>query len=83
MEIKEYHKDKEGLIYQVTSERDKNITYIVAVDNYDGWYCTCEDYKFRKHKCKHIRAVTEYLQKNYYNEYVKYKSIDIFLNLKK
>ena len=79
MEIKEYFKDKEGLIYNVTSERDTSITYVVAVDTYDGWYCTCEDYKFRKHKCKHIRAVIDHLQKNYHTDYIKYSQLEAFV----
>ena len=82
MNIKEYFKDNTGLIYEVTSERDKSITYIVAVDEDDGWYCTCEDYKFRKHKCKHIRAVIEHLQKNYQSEYNKYNQLEAFVNIK-
>lgn len=79
MKLKEYYKDTEGLIYLVMSERDNTTIYVVAVDKDDGWYCTCEDYKFRKHKCKHIRAVIQYLQKNYQSDYEKYKQCKTFV----
>lgn len=29
----------------------------VTWDFKDSWFCTCEDFTFRKHECKHIRAV--------------------------
>lgn len=28
---------------------------IVNWDNVDGWWCSCEDFHYRKHECKHIR----------------------------
>ena len=83
LDIKEYWKDHEGIIFHITSERDSSTTYVVAVDEQDGWYCTCEDYKFRKHKCKHIRKATEYIQKNYHSEYEKYNQLEVFVNIKK
>ena len=81
MEIVRDFQDETGLIYYVTSERDESITYVVAVDIYDGWYCTCEDYKFRKHKCKHIKEVLKHLQKHYKFEYEKYNQLDVFVNI--
>lgn len=76
----EYYHDKEGFIFFTKSARDKSTVYIIAVDIHDGWYCTCEDYKFRKRKCKHIKECEDYLQKNYNQEYDKYKNMDIFVN---
>mgnify|MGYP002523078225 CR=1 FL=1 len=81
MQLKTYWKDTEGIIFHITSERDPSIIYVVAVDIKDGWYCTCEDYKFRKHKCKHIRKATEYIQKNYQSEYEKYNQLEVFVKI--
>ena len=79
MKIKEYYHDHEGFIYCATSERDATIIYVVSVDIYDGWYCTCEDYKFRKHKCKHIRNVIQKMGKDHPREYEIYKDMKAFV----
>lgn len=34
----------------------------VSWDFKDSWICTCEDFFFRKHECKHIRAVKKELR---------------------
>ena len=82
MDLKEYHIDNQGLIFHVTSERDKNITYIVAVDDLDGWFCSCEDYQFRKHKCKHIKQVTNYLKEKYPSEYNRYNKLEVYQKIR-
>lgn len=33
----------------------------VSWDFQDSWFCTCEDFTYRKHVCKHIRAVKKSL----------------------
>lgn len=35
---------------------------MVSWDYQDSWFCTCEDFYFRKHECKHIRAVKKELR---------------------
>ena len=67
MNITLYYYDNEGFIFFVESERDETIIYTVAVDYYDGWFCTCEDYQFRKHKCKHIKLCSRYIQTRFRN----------------
>ena len=34
----------------------------VSWDYQDSWICTCEDFYYRKHECKHIRAVKKELR---------------------
>lgn len=34
----------------------------VSWDYHDSWICTCEDFYYRKHECKHIRAVKKELR---------------------
>ncbi|MGN0177221.1 MAG: hypothetical protein ACI389_05270 [Methanobrevibacter sp.] len=34
----------------------------VSWDFQDSWICTCEDFYYRKHECKHIRAVKKELR---------------------
>lgn len=29
--------------------------HMVCYDKLDGWYCTCEDFQFRKRFCKHMK----------------------------
>ena len=81
--LKLYYHDNEGFIFTKQSERDKSLIYIIAVDEIDGWYCTCDDYKFRKRKCKHIRECEEYLHNFFYDEYLKYQSLNIFTKIYK
>lgn len=35
----------------------------VSWDFKDSWICTCEDFFFRKHECKHIKKVKKELRK--------------------
>lgn len=80
MKIKEYFHDQEGFIFHVQSESNKKTIYTVSVDDYDGWYCTCEDYKFRKHKCKHIKTAEKYIQQTYpIEESRKYLVLDAYV----
>lgn len=34
----------------------------VSWDFRDSWICTCEDFYYRHHECKHIRAVKQELK---------------------
>lgn len=34
----------------------------VSWDFKDSWFCTCEDFYYRKHECKHIRTVKQELR---------------------
>ena len=34
----------------------------VSWDFQDSWICTCEDFYYRKHECKHIKAVKKELR---------------------
>ena len=33
----------------------------VSWDYQDSWICTCEDFYYRKHECKHIKTVKKEL----------------------
>ena len=79
MILKEYLHDKEGFIFFIESESQKDLTYTIAVDYDDGWYCTCDDYKFRKHKCKHIQYSEEYIKQKYPSIYLKYHKLPPFV----
>ena len=52
----------------------------VSWDFKDSWICTCEDFYFRKHECKHIRAVKkelrEQVNKALFDESNCYKKLD-------
>ena len=52
----------------------------VSWDCNDSWICTCEDFFFRKHECKHIRAVKkelrEQVNKALFDESNCYKKLD-------
>ena len=34
----------------------------VSWDYQDSWICTCEDFYYKQHECKHIRAVKKELR---------------------
>lgn len=76
-------KDNEGFILNVSSETDETQTYTVAVDYSDGWWCNCPDYHFRKHECKHMRTVKQYIQKHYPMEYEKVTRMEVFTGIQK
>ena len=52
----------------------------VSWDFKDSWICTCEDFFFRKHECKHIRAVKKELREQVthalFDESTCYKKFD-------
>lgn len=50
-------KDSEGVLFDVPSSTDENVSYVCHVW-FDGmhWYCNCPDHYYRKHDCKHIQA---------------------------
>ena len=57
--------DKEGMMFEIPSSSRKDVTFITNVfyDN-RGWWCNCEDYRFRQkyeegkpvYECKHIKS---------------------------
>lgn len=49
-----------GIVFHVKGSTGKN--YIVDYNHYKGWLCDCPDHLFRKHTCKHITMVQEYLK---------------------
>lgn len=53
----DYH-DSEGLIFTVESSED-DLPHTLGYDTWDGWCCTCMDYKYRKHFCKHMQLAKE------------------------
>ena len=57
---KKEFEDKIGYIFTVSGSQGD--IYYVSYD-YDGWFCPCPDYQFRKHECKHIRACKSLLNK--------------------
>lgn len=81
MQLEEYFADNEGFIYYVTSERDETLKYLVACDYDDGWWCGCDDHYYRKHECKHIRAVKEHLQEKCPKIYLKSKNMKTFAEI--
>jgi hypothetical protein len=46
--------DHEGEIFEI--QGDSGYTHTTAFDRDGGWWCTCEDYFFRKRFCKHVDA---------------------------
>lgn len=46
--------DNYGVVYLVPSDSD-DFPHTVSYDTEDGWCCTCMDYKYRKHFCKHMQ----------------------------
>jgi hypothetical protein len=47
----------------------KGEKYNVMQDPINGWSCGCEAYRFDKnHKCKHIKEVENYLNKQFEDE---------------
>lgn len=51
--------DDDGVIFHCPSQSTPGEYHTVAYDPDDGWFCTCEDYHFRKHQCKHMVACME------------------------
>ena len=47
--------------FEVRSETRPDIIHDVYFDLDHGYYCSCEQYQFRKVECKHMRAVKEYM----------------------
>lgn len=45
--------------YLVESEHDPEIVYIVDMEEET---CSCDDAEFRRHKCKHRKAVEDYVK---------------------
>ena len=62
MDVELFFRDDVGFIFWVGSESDESVVYVVGVDVWDGWFCSCEDYQFRKHRCKHIRACLDFIR---------------------
>ena len=50
----------ETLFFEVLSS-DRSHWYDVMYDKFHHWLCTCPDYYFRRHFCKHMKACAEML----------------------
>lgn len=46
--------------FWVSSETESNRRYLVDF-SHDEPMCDCDDYRFRKHKCKHIKCAREWM----------------------
>ena len=51
----------EMIHFEVRSESRPDEIHDVYFDIDHGYYCSCENYHFRKVECKHMRAVKEYM----------------------
>lgn len=49
------------LRWLVESESRPGEHQLVDLGEGDGGECSCEDFQFRRHRCKHITAVREHL----------------------
>ena len=47
--------------FEVRSESRPDEIHDVYFDRDHGYFCSCENYHFRKVECKHMRAVKEYM----------------------
>lgn len=54
----------ETLIFEVLSS-SRNIIHECSFDINNGWHCSCEQYSFRKDKCRHMKEAQEYYKKFY------------------
>lgn len=59
-----FYKDTTGVIFNVVSS-SREWVYNTTYDTVNGWFCTCEDYQYRKKYCKHMKKCKEYYQKAY------------------
>lgn len=53
----------EMIHFEVRSESRPDIIHDVYFDLDHGYFCSCENYHFRKVECKHMRLVKEYMNK--------------------
>lgn len=61
MSVKLVTATDETLTFSVSSHsRPENHYVDIDIDN--GWFCTCEQYYYRKVECKHMKEVKEFLQ---------------------
>ena len=63
----------ETLFFEVKSS-SRDITHDVYFDIDNGWFCTCENYYFRKCFCKHMK-----MARDYYLSFHKVMGEDIFI----
>lgn len=56
------HCDIHGVIFNIKSGSSKDF-HTVSYDT-DGWWCTCEHYRYRKAFCKHMQACVDYAAEN-------------------
>ena len=47
-------RDCEGYLFQVNGDNFCSYDYLFK------WFCTCEDYYFRRHFCKHMKACADF-----------------------
>ena len=52
--------NNDTLFFEVASHTRKGMFFDVWVDKVNHWICTCENYYYRKHFCKHMNQVREY-----------------------
>lgn len=57
------HSDDEGVIFNIKSFSSTDF-HTVAYDPLDRWFCTCEQYRYRKKYCKHMQACADYAKAN-------------------
>lgn len=58
--IKIYFGDEEGICFKIPSHSRDEYQY-VSWDKDNGWYCTCENYQYRKRFCKHMSEAKQFL----------------------
>ena len=56
----------ETLTFGVISTSRQDQEHIVYYDKDNGWVCTCEQYYYRKKRCKHMKLAQDYFL-NFYN----------------
>ena len=61
--VKINYEDEFGIMFDVpSSSRDE--VHLVNYDREDGWWCSCEDYTYRKRFCKHMKEAFDYVAEN-------------------
>lgn len=54
----------ETLYFKVKS-KSRDIIHDVSFDIDNGWFCTCEQYYYRKKPCSHMKQAQEYYKRFY------------------
>lgn len=53
--------DDGGLVFHVDSS-SSDFTHTVSYDYNDGWWCTCEQYTYRRCFCKHMQKAKKHAE---------------------